>query len=133
MKEVHPAAVRYLHAATEKVKLDAPASPDEVKEKYEKIITRSGCALNDDAVLDALDRSADHRFTPERKTGSKQLLTDADFAELQNKIENNLRADVGKMRNGSLRATPGKSCEYCKMAPICRRDNGKLPETQSDV
>ncbi|MBR6052993.1 MAG: PD-(D/E)XK nuclease family protein [Clostridia bacterium] len=133
MKEVHPAAVRYLHAATEKVKLDAPASPDEVKEKYEKIITRSGCALNDDAVLDALDRSADHRFTPERKTGSKQLLTDADFAELQNKIENNLRADVGKMRNGSLRATPGKGCEYCKMAPICRRDNGKLPETQSDV
>lgn len=133
MDRVHPAAVRYLHAATEKVKLDVPASPDDVKEEYEKIITRSGCALNDDAVLDALDKSDDHRFTPERKKGSKQLLTDEDFARYQSKIEDNLRADVGKMRSGSLRATPGKACDYCKMAPICRRDKGKLPDVQSDV
>ena len=133
MKAVHPAAIRYLHAATEKVKLKVPASPDDVKEAYEKIITRSGCALNDDAVLDALDKSDDHRFTPERKKGSKQLLTDEDFARYQSKIEDNLRADVGKMRSGSLRATPGKGCDYCKMAPICRRDKGKLPDVPGDA
>ena len=131
MDRVHPAAVRYLHAVTEKVKLEVPTTPDEVRKEYEKTITQNGCVLNDEAVLEALDHSPDHRFTPElnsKKKGVKPLLTEEDFSDLQTKIENNLRADVREMRSGSLRATQGDGCKYCKMAPICRKDPGRYEE-----
>ena len=130
MDRVHPAAVRYLHAVTQKVKLDVPADRDKVLAEYEKNVTQSGCVLNDEAVLSALDHSPDHRFTPElasKARGIKPVLSREAFGELQGKIEDNLRENVRRMRSGSLKATPGKGCAYCKMAPICRKDPGKLP------
>ena len=135
MERVHPAAVRYLHAVTEKVKLGAPTTPDEVRKEYEKTITQNGCVLNDEVVLTALDRSSDHRFTPElgsKKKGVQPLLSESDFSDLQTKIEQNLRKNVADMRSGTLRANPGNGCRYCKMAPICRKNPAKTADEETD-
>lgn len=135
MDRVHPAAVRYLHAVTEKVKLDVPpADADAVLEEYEKTITQNGCYLDDDDVFRAMDHSDDHRFSPDpaelrkkanAKKGKKLLATEQEFERLLEKIEENLRADVKRMRSGCIPATPGTdACRYCRMASVCRKDPG---------
>ena len=135
MDRVHPAAVRYLHAVTEKAKLDVPPeSDDAVLEEYEKTITQNGCYLDDDAVFRAMDHSDDHRFSPDpaelrkkanSKKGKKLLATEPEFEKLLEKIEENLRADVKRMRSGCIPATPGtNACRYCRMASVCRKAPG---------
>ena len=135
MDRVHPAAVRYLHAVTEKAKLDVPPkSDDAVLEEYEKTITQNGCYLDDDAVFRAMDHSDDHRFSPDpaelrkkanSKKGKKLLATEPEFEKLLEKIEENLRADVKRMRSGCIPATPGvAACRYCRMASVCRKAPG---------
>ena len=135
MERVHPAAVRYLHAVTEKAKLDVPPeSDDAVLEEYEKTITQNGCYLDDDAVFRAMDHSDDHRFSPDpaelrkkanSKKGKKLLATEPEFEKLLEKIEENLRADVKRMRSGCIPATPGvAACRYCRMASVCRKAPG---------
>ena len=135
MDRVHPAAVRYLHAVTEKAKLDVPPeSDDAVLEEYEKTITQNGCYLDDDAVFRAMDHSDDHRFSPDpaelrkkanSKKGKKLLATELEFEKLLEKIEENLRADVKRMRSGCIPATPGvAACRYCRMASVCRKAPG---------
>ena len=143
MDRVHPAAVRYLHAVTEKTKFDAPpASDDDVLEQYEKTITQNGCYLDDDAVFRAMDRTDDHRFSPDpeqlrknakRADRKKTVATEEEFRELLEKIEENLRRDVGRMRSGCIPATPGAdACRRCKMAPICRKEPGRAREAAED-
>ena len=121
---VKPASLRYLHAVTEKVKLDRPVSTDEVYEKYEESITQNGFLLDDPDVVGAMDHSGDHRFVPDynAKRKSSCFKTEEEMGRLLTETEDVLRAVVREMKGGSVRATPGSdNCRFCKMAPICRK------------
>ena len=142
--KVRPASLRYLHAVTERVKIDRPLPPDQVYEKYEESITQNGLLLDEKEVVSAMDHSGSHRFVPDfdaaRKTqngtptkAGKTFKSQEEFDRLLALTEENLRALVRDMRSGSIRATPGKNdenCKFCRMASICRK--GSRQETAED-
>lgn len=130
---VRPASLRYLHAVTEKVKLDEPHSVDDVYKKYEESITQNGFLLDDPDVVGAMDHSGEHRFVPDynAKRKSQSFKTEEELGRLLTLTEENLRAVVREMRSGNVRATPGAdNCRFCKMAPICRK--GSERESTAD-
>ena len=125
---VRPASLRYLHAVTEKVKLDEPCSVDDVYKKYEETITQNGFLLDDPAVVGAMDHSGEHRFVPDynAKKKSQSFKTEEELGRLLTETEGVLRRIVSDMRSGSVRATPGgDNCRFCKMAPICRKGSSR--------
>jgi len=133
--EVRPAALRYLHAVTEKVILDVPLPDDGVYEKYEESITQNGFILDDPDVAAAMDHSGDHRFVPDynAKRKSSSFKSEEELGRLLGVTEENLRAVVREMRSGTVRATPGgENCRYCRMAPICRKGTDPGAERDGD-
>ena len=61
------------------------------------------------------------------------VATEEEFGRLLEKIEENLRRDVGRMRSGCIPATPGAdACRRCKMASICRKEPGRAREAAED-
>ncbi|MBO4283932.1 MAG: PD-(D/E)XK nuclease family protein [Clostridia bacterium] len=125
---VRPASLRYLHAVTEKVKLDQPCPIDDVYKKYEETITQNGFLLDDPAVIGAMDHSGEHRFVPDynAKKKSQSFKTEEELGRLLTETEGILRRIVSDMRSGSVRATPGgDNCRFCKMAPICRKGSSR--------
>ena len=56
------------------------------------------------------------------------LATSGDFDNLYNEISNTIREIIKKLREGDAGARPLRygdkdPCSYCKMKPICRRDD----------
>ncbi len=147
---IHPAAVRYVHVETEKPRIDHFPKSGEAEAKTDKAMWHSGCYLDDDAVLAALDDTPEHKFLSElsdrdkaKKSDAegeeknaatdeakpekpKVFLTEAEFATTLERIEENLRTDAKTMRSGRFRASPGSDlCKFCKMAAICRKYEGR--------
>lgn len=158
--KIRPAAVRYLHVETEKPRLDHFPGSGEAEKKSDQSMWHSGCYLDDDRVLSALDDTPDHRFLTElekrekakskegpEETGDaaasdgakpgkekpKVFLTEDDFHRTLEKIEENLRTDVKAIKSGRFRAVPGSDqCKFCKMASVCRRYDGKDDDEEND-
>lgn len=126
-----PAAVTYLSANIKAPALDHPHSREETERLARAAIHRSGLAVNEDEVLDALSRTRDPHYmqgakfkadgTPSAALIDRDALS-AIFAELENTV-----SDIAcKMRSGMAYALPITTekdqhpCKYCKFFAVCR-------------
>ena len=133
---MRPAALRYLHAVTEKVKLSVPPDASaEVEKAYEESITQNGFILSDPDVVAAMDHSGDHRFVPEydQKKPASTFKSEEELEELFAETEKNLCDIVGAMKSGLVNATPGReNCRFCRMASVCRKGRESEDDAEDD-
>lgn len=126
-----PAALTYLSANIPTVSLDRPRTTDEIKAAAARSIHRSGLAVEDDSVLDALNRDRDPHFMQGAAylrdgTPSPALISRDGMERLFDELEDTVRGIAEGMRSGRACAIPvagsdGRDpCEYCRYGAVCR-------------
>lgn len=129
--DLEPAAITYLSANIPTINLDRPIPEEDIRLEARRSINRSGLALDDDAVLDALNRDRDPHFMQGAKYSkngvpSHSLISRDGIAELFCELEKTILDIAVGMRSGRACAIPvsgsnGKSpCEYCPYSAVCR-------------
>lgn len=126
-----PAAVTYLSANIKAPSLDRPLSRDDAARLACSAIHRSGLAVNEDAVLDAISRERDPHYMQGAKTKAdgtpSAALIDRDaLADVFAGLEKTVSDIACRMRSGMAYALPFETekdrhpCKYCKYFAVCR-------------
>lgn len=129
-----PAGIMYLSADIPTLALATDADEESVLKKAEESLHRTGLLLNDPDILSAMNKDLSRRFLAgiyQKKDGSLTggaLTSSEDFERLYSEISETVKSIIEKLRQGNAGATPlryGKNdpCEFCKMKPVCRRDD----------
>ncbi len=118
-----PASVIYIRCSVGKIKAD---SPSDVEAKLEKVNSRRGMILHDEAVISATGIP----YSPARfnKNGSvnasykDNVYTLEGWGDHMNTIGSFISATAKRIRRGDIRPTPDKkgACLYCHYRDICR-------------
>ena len=132
-KEIVPAGVLYVPARDVLLSAGAPLSPEKILAEKAKAKRRSGLVLNDDAVLNAMERGEAPQYLPVSIRGgaySGDALASAEqLGILSRHIDGTLRDMAKELRAGSLSADPwyrsqtDTACRYCDYAGACHFDD----------
>ncbi|MBQ3154963.1 MAG: PD-(D/E)XK nuclease family protein, partial [Clostridia bacterium] len=127
-----PAGVLYDKAALPFVAETGNESPEELKEKQDAELKRTGIILEDTEIALAMDRKASGKYLPVTfdengilKSG-KGTLTESGFAELRDLLETQILSLAESVFDGDMDVRPlilddhHDACHYCNMKPACR-------------
>ena len=110
---------------------------EKISADLKKFFRLNGIMINDPEVIDSIAGNFDgySDVVPLRKkkdgtiieTGSEFLLDEADFAQLQSDVDDQLRKIANEMISGRIEIKPKKTdktspCVYCRYKGICRFD-----------
>lgn len=129
-----PAGVVYLSSHMTKQTLnDYSVSENEILDKAEQSISRSGIILDDESVVNAMSHSCSKEILVgvERKDGKlvgKALLSGDDFDDLYGQIYNTLTEIGERIYSGRADTEPmypinTDPCGYCDYSQLCRKNN----------
>ena len=132
-KKIAPAGVLYLPAKDTVLSLGRDATDEEIEEKRREKSKRTGIALNDEALLKAMDKSGTRLVFKTKRGGEAPVkIASAERLGMLAKLVRKNLADIGaELEKGSIGAEPcciGSNrlpCEYCEFASACPFDPGK--------
>lgn len=128
-----PAGALYCSVAPGELSSEVPLSAEEAAERVIKSITRSGIVSDDVDVLDAMESGVQGKFIPIKLKADgtpkkcASLASLERFGEMYRELEHTVCRIADEMRSGYSEAKPLERhgripCEWCKMKPICRRE-----------
>jgi ATP-dependent helicase/nuclease subunit B len=125
--------VLYLPAKDTVLSLGRDATDEEIEEKRREKSKRTGIALNDEALLKAMDKSGTRLVFKTKRDGEAPVkIASAERLGMLAKLVRKNLADIGaELEKGSIGAEPcyiGSNrlpCEYCEFASACPFDPGK--------
>ena len=127
-----PAGIMYLSANVPMLRSEKFEDEDTVCKNAENELKRSGLLLSNPEILEAMNHEFSRKFLAgiyKTKDGIKgdALTSDEKFEEIFSEMNNTIKAITAKLREGKAGATPlrygsNDPCEYCKMKPVCRKD-----------
>ena len=136
--EAVPAGILYFEARPPKVTLPSSEDTDNIEEKEQSEIKRSGLFLDDPEILKAMDKELAGRFIPVKlKKDGVSFASETNIASLEkfgqlfSDITDTVTRIGEEIKSGAADAKPktvfenGKNkpkCAYCDMYPICRRN-----------
>ena len=125
----------------DKVTVNGRETAEEIENKIEKTVKRSGIVLDDVDIVRAL--SNDFSAVPAKlkkdgtlysRSSSKRLYSKEDFEELKSVLHNSLKGLASNVFCGKMDIAPSEieniktePCKYCKLGDICR---SKKEETE---
>ncbi len=129
-----PAGVMYLSANVPTLQQLYKKDEEDIRSEAEGELKRSGLLLSDEKILTAMNHELSKRFLAgiyQKKDGelTGDALTSAEeFKDLYSQISETIMKITTELRHGFAGATPLRygdhdPCEYCKMKPICRKEN----------
>ncbi|MEG1594008.1 MAG: PD-(D/E)XK nuclease family protein, partial [Oscillibacter sp.] len=136
-RDVEPAGVLYLPARDQILAAQRNISPEELRNKTEKELRRSGLLLAEPEVLTAMEHEALQapRFLPLRvgKDGDVggSVASAARLGKLGHYVEDLLRQITRELRDGNIDADPwcrsedDSYCKYCDWADACHFRDGR--------
>ncbi len=125
-----PAGVLYLPATASAVSVGANVSEEDIKAELYKKLRMNGLLLDNEAVLNAMEKDVMGVYIPislggKRVSGKDNLATLAQFGALFSKIDRLVYQMATTLKDGKIDALPAKgsvdACEYCPYKSICRR------------
>ncbi len=129
-----PAGVLYDKAALPFVFETGTETPEELKEKQDGELKRTGIILEDTDIALAMDRTASGKYLPVTFDENGMLrpgsgtLTESGFAELEDLLETQILSLADAVFDGDMDVRPlvldshHDACQYCSMKPACRRN-----------
>lgn len=130
-KTILPAGVLYQPSKLKITGTDHLPSDADAFKFAEAGLVRNGVILNDESIIDAMEKDLNGRFIPVTvkngalKSSEGTLKTLAEFGQLMQDIEAVLKKIATKMKSGNACVEPMNNkiinaCDYCKMKPVCR-------------
>lgn len=126
-EDILPAGATYFVVKAPSIKRDIPPE-DDMTETAAATLERKGFVFSAEQLADALDRSADKRFS-KKLTKKDKAETEALFATVKDSIAtvaNDMRA--GKIDAADTDDGNASPCRYCIYTHICRREKTKGDE-----
>ncbi len=126
-----PAGVLYLPAAAPDFSATVSADSKKIKDELYKKLRMNGLVLDNDAVLDAMEKDVKGVYIPitfgaKGVSGKDSLATLAQFGSIFSKIDKLIYAMAVSLKDGQVDATPARgsidACKYCPYANICRHN-----------
>ena len=133
-EEYIPSGVMYVPAKNTYISAERNLTDEELEEKKEKNLRRSGIMLSEDGVPEAWESGDDKTYTPSGKPVSKQQM-DMLFKHVSGKMENMKKC----ISEGSIEANPyfvGESenaCTYCNYKDGCAFKDGEKGESKRQL
>lgn len=128
-QEIVPAGVLYVPARDVLLSADADLSAEEILAEKARHKRRSGLLLQDDAVLNAMERGEEKQYLPisfKKEAWSGDALASAERLGLLSKhIDETLRSMARELRGGCIAADPWfrtqteNACKFCDYAEAC--------------
>ena len=111
--------------------IEGTSSAEDEKTVSEDIadqIVRSGCLLNNDSVILAVNRKLDETYTKKL-----QKVEEPDFDRMFDSVKSGIADAVSRMKAGEASAAGDKlTCDYCSYAPVCRSKNRTVKKETDD-
>ena len=135
--EILPAGALYFSARPGENRADVMLSREDAARLAQENISRSGVLLADEHVLSAMEAELAGRFIPavKKKDGTfgKYARSAEELCEMEMEMRTVIAGIAREMTEGRASAVPrdprqihGQNpCQYCKMKPVCRAENGK--------
>lgn len=138
-KETEPAGVLYIPARDTMLSMDGPSDAEKTEKERTKELKRSGLVLNDEGVLEAMERGMPKRFVPV-SAGKDGVLKGSiadirQFDLLMQHVEVTLTELTKKIREGNIDAQPwyrnatSNGCNYCAYREACHFENGNQKDS----
>ena len=138
-KETEPAGVLYIPARDTMLSMDGPSDAEKTEKERTKELKRSGLVLNDEGVLEAMERGMPKRFVPV-SAGKDGVLKGSiadirQFDLLMQHVETTLTELTKKIREGNIDAQPwyrsatNNGCNYCAYREACHFENGNQKDS----
>lgn len=129
-----PSGIMYLSANIPMIQSERFVDSDSLVGEAQESLKRSGLLLDDVDILSAMNHELSRKFLAgiyQKKDGTLtgNALTSAEkFEELYCQISDTVKKIATELRQGKAGAIPliydkNDPCEYCKMKPICRRED----------
>ena len=124
-----PAGVLYLPATASAVSVGANLSEEDIKAELYKKLRMNGLLLDNETVLDAMEKDIKGVYIPislggKRVSGKDNLATLAQFGAIFSRIDKLIYEMATTLKDGKVDAIPAKgsvdACEYCPYKSICR-------------
>ncbi|MBQ7492210.1 MAG: PD-(D/E)XK nuclease family protein [Clostridia bacterium] len=134
-ERIEPCGALYIPAKNPSVLADAGETLEEVRKKQENDLRRIGLVLDDDGLIEAMERGGTYRFLPVKRkndgdfTKASKIATPEQFELLLRKTEATLRRVAVEIGAGDLEANPFRkgsgqsSCDYCDFKDACQFDH----------
>ena len=138
-KETEPAGVLYVPARDSMLSMDGPSDAEKTEKERTKELKRSGLVLNDEDVLEAMERGMPKRFVP--VSAGKDGVLKGSIADIQQfdllmqHVETTLTELTKKIREGNIDAQPwyrsatNNGCNYCAYREACHFENGNQKDS----
>ena len=136
-KEIVPAGVLYVPARDALVSSPTDLSAEDILAEKEKEKRRSGLLLDDDTILQAMERGDTPKYLPLRFTKGERtaenLATAEQLGQLSRHIDETLKALAKELHSGSVAADPwfrsqnANACSRCDYAGVCHLDAAEDP------
>ena len=132
---LEPAGVLYNNAELPYLSVQGTETPEQLDKlmRDKQKLKHTGVILNNRSVLSAMDKTGEGRYLPSSvmsakglKEDSPNLLTEKQFKELFDRLENRLAEDGMNIMNGKMDIRPVKAgdhadgCAFCPMKAACR-------------
>lgn len=138
-KETEPAGVLYIPARDNMLSMDGPSDGEKTEKARNKELKRSGLVLNDEDVLEAMERGMPKRFVP--VSANKDGVLKGSIADIQQfdllmqHVEATLTELTKQIREGNIDAQPwyrnasSNGCNYCAYREACHFENGNQKDS----
>ncbi len=132
-EELVPAGAVYFSARPGEASSGVPVDAETARGIVDKGISRTGIVLSDEAVIRAMEPGGEGKYIPASFNRDGSLSKRSSVADregmdnIRDALCNAIKETGIRMKSGDSSASPedhdGRSpCEYCKMRPVCRRD-----------
>lgn len=133
-ERIEPCGALYIPAKDPFVSLNPDDSPEMAQKALDKELRRIGLVLDDDDLLEAMEKGGKYRFLPvERKkdnsfTATSCVASAAQMGRLLRKTEDCLRRIARQIAEGDIEATPYRTgrddspCRFCDFKEACHFD-----------
>ncbi len=137
--EICPAGVMYLSSNFPKIELnDFSETDDQIFDMASHKLTRSGIIINDEQVINAMSHSSSTELLlgiskKDGKFVGKSLISSDNFLNLYDSISKTLIQIGENIYDGIADSSPIEGedpCKYCKVYPICRKNNFEKKERE---
>lgn len=131
--EVVPAGVLYVPARNPLISAPGDLTDEELSKEREKLRRRSGLILNDQSIIDAMEKSGCPEYLPlkyskDGSISSDSLASPRQLSKLKNHLDKTMLELMDKLSGGSIDAAPyyrgeqENACGFCPYGSVCRFD-----------
>ncbi len=132
---VRPAGILYMPGKLSAVETPPGAGEDAAREAVENTLRMKGILLDDEAVLQAMERELEGKYIPaKRKRGSHELTassrvkTAEEFQAIRQMVYDNIREMATYLTRGEVEPMPVRSsslnpCDVCDYGILCNNQN----------